>query len=162
MGSAIAQCRTTNSESHPVDERQSRTALESSSSESSYCGSTKHLTLDHVIPRSKGGTRVEPGHASFLLPADLPELEELEAALQREYNPNATILLVDDASVEVNLSGCWVAESKEAQEGMFLTVMSNSLSPFRAATPTETLRERIERFIYKLWQMSEVYISSLA
>ncbi|MBD2072566.1 hypothetical protein H6F86_01275 [Phormidium sp. FACHB-592] len=49
---------------------------------------------------------VEPGHASFLLPADLPELEELEAALQREYNPNATIFSVDDASVEVNLSGC--------------------------------------------------------
>ncbi|XPM56788.2 MAG: alr0857 family protein [Leptolyngbya sp. IPPAS B-1204] len=105
---------------------------------------------------------VEPGHASFLLPADLPELEELEAALQRQYNPNATILLVDDASVKVNLSGCWVSESKEAQEGMFLTVMSNSLSPFRAATPTETLRERIERFIYKLWQMSEVHISSPA
>ncbi|MBD3887687.1 hypothetical protein IFO70_39915 [Phormidium tenue FACHB-886] len=85
---------------------------------------------------------VEPGHASFLLPADLPELEKLEAALQREYNPNAMILLVDDASVEVNLSGCWVAESKEAQEGMFLAVMS----------------DRIERFIYKLWQMSEVHI----
>ena len=89
---------------------------------------------------------VEPGHASFLLPADLPELEELEAALQREYNPNATIFSVDDASVEVNLSGCWVAESKEAHEGMFLTVMSG----------------RIERFIYKLWRMSEARISSLA
>ncbi|MGG6298222.1 alr0857 family protein [Leptolyngbya sp. AN02str] len=97
---------------------------------------------------------VEPGRASFLLPADLPELEELEAALQREYNPNSTILLVDDASVEVNLSGCWMAESKEAQEGMFLALMSDSLS--------ETLRERIERFIYKLWQMSEVHISSPA
>jgi hypothetical protein len=88
---------------------------------------------------------VEPGHASFLLPADLPELEGLEAALQREYNPSAMIFSVDDASVEINLSGCWVAESKEAHEGMFLTVMS----------------DRIERFIYKLWQMSEVYISSL-
>ncbi|MGG6295041.1 alr0857 family protein [Leptolyngbya sp. AN02str] len=97
---------------------------------------------------------VEPGRASFLLPADIPELEELEAALQREYNPNSTILLVDDASVEVNLSGCWMAESKEAQEGMFLALMSDSLS--------ETLRERIERFIYKLWQMSEAHISSPA
>jgi hypothetical protein len=97
---------------------------------------------------------VEPGRASFLLPADLPELEELKAALQREYNPSVTIFSVDDASVEVNLSGCWVAEGKEAQEGMFLSVMSDSLS--------ETLRERIERFVYKLWQMSEVYISSPA
>ncbi len=74
------------------------------------------------------------------------QLEGLEAALQREYNPNATIFLVDDASVEVNLSGCWVAESKEAQEGMFLSVISG----------------RIERFIYKLWQMSEAHISSPA
>lgn len=105
---------------------------------------------------------VEPGHASFLLPADLPELEGLKAVLQQEYNPSATIFPIDDASVEVNLSGCWVAESKEAQEGMFLTMMSDSLSPFGAATPTETLRERIERFIYKLWQMSEAHISSPA
>lgn len=88
---------------------------------------------------------VEPGHAS-LLPADLPELEGLEAALQWEYNPNASILLVDDTSVEVSLSGRWVAESKEAQERMFLTVMS----------------DQIERFIYKLWQMSEVHISTSA
>jgi hypothetical protein len=98
---------------------------------------------------------VEPGHASFLLPADFPELEELEAALQREYNPSATIFLVDDASVEVNLSGCWVAENKEAQEGMFLTVMS-------VYPEGGTASHRIERFIYKLWQMSEVHISSPA
>ena len=89
---------------------------------------------------------VELGRASFLLPANLPELEELEAALQRECNPSATVFPVDDDFVEVNLSGSWVAESKEAHEGMFLTVMSDWL----------------EHFIYKLWQMSEAHISSLA
>jgi len=89
---------------------------------------------------------VEPGHASFLLRADLPELEGLVSALQRECSPSAIVLSVDEDFVEVNLSGTWVAESKEAHEGMFLTVMS----------------ERIERFIYKLWQMSEARISTLA
>jgi hypothetical protein len=48
--------------------------------------------------------------------------------------------------VEVGLSGSWVAENREAHEGMFLTVMSN----------------RAEFLIHKLWQMSEVRISSLA
>ncbi len=89
---------------------------------------------------------VEPGQASFLLPADLPELKELEIALQQGCNPSATIFPVDNDFVEVNFSGSWVAESKEAHEGMFLTMMS----------------DRIERFIYKLWQMSEVHISSPA
>ncbi|MDX2213683.1 MAG: hypothetical protein SFY66_10390 [Oculatellaceae cyanobacterium bins.114] len=89
---------------------------------------------------------VEPGHASFLLPADLPELEGLEIVLQQECNPSATVFPVDNDFVEVNFSGNWVAESKEAHEGMFLTVMSGRLSVS----------------IYKLWQMSEVYISSPA
>jgi hypothetical protein len=98
---------------------------------------------------------VEPSHVSFLLPADLPELEGLEAALQRECNPSATVLPVDDDFVEVNLSGSWVAESKEAHEGMFLTVMS-------VYPEGGTASHQMERFIYKLWQMSETHISSLA
>lgn len=97
---------------------------------------------------------IEPGRASFLLPADIPELEQLEMALQQEYSPTVTVIPVDDEFVEVGLSGSWVAESKEAHKGMFLTVMSDSLS--------ETLRERTEFLIYKLWQMSETHISSLA
>ncbi len=96
---------------------------------------------------------IEPGRASFLLPADIPELEQLEMALQREYSPVVTVIPVDDEFVEVSLNGSWIAETKEAHEGMFLTIMSDSLP--------ETLRERIERFIYKLWQMSEARISSL-
>ncbi|MBE9182246.1 hypothetical protein IQ268_27210 [Oculatella sp. LEGE 06141] len=89
---------------------------------------------------------VEPGHASFLLPADIPELEVLETALHREYGSVVTLIAVDEEFVEVRLSGSWIAEDKDAHEGMFLTVMS----------------DRTEFLIHKLWQMSEVHISSLA
>ncbi|HEY9622487.1 MAG TPA: alr0857 family protein [Crinalium sp.] len=89
---------------------------------------------------------VEPGHASFLLPADIPELEQLELTLQQECNGAVAVTPVDDEFVEISLSGSWIAESQDAQEGMFLAVMS----------------DRAEFFIYKLWQMSEAHISSLA
>ena len=88
---------------------------------------------------------VEPGHASFLLPADIPELVNLEMTLRQECNGSVTVITVDDKFMEVSLCGSWVAESTEAHEGMFLTIMS----------------ERAEFFIYKLWQMSEAHISSL-
>jgi len=90
--------------------------------------------------------QVMPGHASFLLPADLIELGQLEMTLQHECTGIVTIGCVDDGFVEVGLCGSWVAESKAAHEGMFLTVLS----------------DRTEFCIYKLWQMSETYISSLA
>jgi hypothetical protein len=89
---------------------------------------------------------VEPGRASFLLPADIPELEVLETALQREYGSAVTLIAVDEEFLEVGLSGSWIAEDKDAHEGMFLTMMS----------------DRTEFLIHKLWQMSEVHISSLA
>ncbi len=89
---------------------------------------------------------VEPGHASFLLPADIPELEVLETALHREYGSAVTLIPVDEEFVEVGLSGSWIAEGKDAHEGMFLAVMS----------------DRTEFLIHRLWQMSEAHISSLA
>ena len=89
---------------------------------------------------------VEPGHASFLLPAAIPELGVLETALHREYGSVVTLIAVDGEFVEVGLNGSWIAEDKDAHEGMFLTVMN----------------DRTEFLIYKLWQMSEVHISSLA
>jgi hypothetical protein len=97
---------------------------------------------------------IKPGCASFLLPADIPELKVLEMALQREYGSAVTLIVVDEEFVEVGLSGSWIAEDKNAHEGMFLTVMSDSLS--------EALRERTEFLIYKLWQLSEAHISSPA
>jgi hypothetical protein len=90
--------------------------------------------------------QVEPGHASFLLPADVPELEQLEKSLRQECRGRVTVIPVDDEFVEVNLSGSWIAQSKEAHEGMFLSVLS----------------DRAEFFMYKLWQMSEAHVSSLA
>ena len=90
--------------------------------------------------------QVEPGHASFLLPADISELKGLEIALQRECGSKVSVIPVDDEFVEVSLSGSWIAESKEAYEGMFLTVLS----------------DRTEFFLYKLWQMRDAHISSLA
>ena len=89
---------------------------------------------------------VEPGRASFLLPADLPELEGLEMSLKREYGSVVALTAVDKEFVEVGLSGSWIAKDKDDHEGMFLTAMS----------------DLIGRFIYKLWQMSEANISSPA
>ena len=105
--------------------------------------------------RLKQSFYVEPGRASFLLPADIPELVQLEIALQRERNREVTLSPVDGEFVEVSLSGSWVAESKEAHEGMFLAVISDSSFGETALYPAEFL-------IYKLWQMSEAQISSLA
>lgn len=89
---------------------------------------------------------VEPGRASFLLPADTPELEGLEMALQGECSSSVTLIPVDEEFVEVGLSGSWIAEDRDANEGMFLTAMS----------------ARTEFLIYKLWQKSLAHISSLA
>jgi hypothetical protein len=89
---------------------------------------------------------VEPGRASFLLPADIPQLKVLEMALHQDYGSVVTLIAVDEEFVEVGLSGSWIAEDKDAHEGTFLTVMS----------------DRAEFLIYKLWRMSEARISSLA
>jgi hypothetical protein len=97
---------------------------------------------------------IEPGRASFLLPADIPELKVLEMALHQKHGLVVTLIAVDEGFVEVGLNGSWIAEDKDAHEGMFLAVMSDSLS--------ETLRERIEFLIYKLWQMSKAHIFSPA
>ncbi len=88
---------------------------------------------------------VEPSRASFLLPADLPELGHLEATLRQECSPSVYVMPVDDMFVEVSLHGSWIAENAEAHEGMFLTAVDG----------------RTEFFIYKLWQMSQVPMSSV-
>lgn len=88
---------------------------------------------------------VEPGRACFLLPANVPELEQLDLMLEQEHSPTLILNSVDDEFVEVRLSGSWIAEACTAHEGMFLSLMS---SP-------------IESMIYQLWQMSANQFSLL-
>lgn len=85
---------------------------------------------------------VEPGKASFLLPADAPNLVHLEMALQMEQSPAIAVTPVDEEFVEVSVHGSWMAESAEAHEGMFLTALS----------------ERTEFFVYKLWQATQAQV----
>lgn len=82
---------------------------------------------------------VEPSTASFLLPADLPHLQELEALAMRE-NPHSLSLAVCDAEyIEVCLNGTWLVSDPGSEEGIFVTTMS----------------DRAEFFLFKLWQEAE-------
>lgn len=88
---------------------------------------------------------VEPGRAAFLLPADVAELKQLQAVLQDELSQVMTITPVDLEFVEVSLEGHWLAETAEAQEGVFIA----------------TISDRTEVFVYKLWQATQFRVSSL-
>ncbi len=82
---------------------------------------------------------VEPSTASFLLPADLPHLTELESLSARENTQALSLAVCDDEYVEVCLNGTWLVSEPESEEGIFVTTMS----------------DRAEFFLFKLWQEAE-------
>jgi predicted component of type VI protein secretion system len=110
--------------------------------------SVEMLIAERVVLAMRLGQtlHVEPGRASFLLPKDSLDRVHLEAILQQKCSKNVSVIPVDDGFVEISLCGSWIAESADAHEGMFLTVMS----------------ERAEFLVYKLWHESQVHVSSLA
>lgn len=106
------------------------------------------LVAQRVLLALRTGQRlhVEPGKASFLLPANAPGLVHLEMALRLEQSQTIEVVPVDDEFVEVSVQGSWIAETAEAHEGMFVTAFS----------------DRAEFFVYKLWQETQAQVSSLA
>lgn len=88
---------------------------------------------------------VEPSTASFLLPADLPGLDLLEAEAQRQGAEAIALCACDAEYVEVSLKGTWLASDSESAEGVFVTAMSHSA----------------EFFVLKLWQEAQIGASSL-
>lgn len=108
--------------------------------------SLEEWVFSRVILSLRVGLRllVEPSTASFLLPADLPELPLLQSAAQLETE--AIALCVCDAEyIEVSLRGTWLAADEESAEGAFVAAMS----------------DRTEFFLFKLWQEAQSCASSL-
>ncbi|NWF58640.1 MAG: hypothetical protein HXY43_04830 [Fischerella sp.] len=78
---------------------------------------------------------VEPSTASFLLPADLPGLEQLKTQVQWDEREIIALCPSDAEYIEVTLRGSWLSEISEDVEGVFVTTMS----------------DRTELLLHKLW-----------
>jgi len=86
---------------------------------------------------------VEPSTASFLLPANLPGLDLLEAEVQRQGTDIIALCACDAEYVEVILKGTWLASDLESAEGVFVAVLSHSS----------------EFFLLKLWHEAQISAS---
>ena len=86
---------------------------------------------------------IQPGHASFLIPAHALGLAQLEA-LQLEQQVSLTP--VDEQFMEICVEGSWIAATAQAHEGTFISALG----------------DRVEFFIYKLWQATQPQASFLA
>lgn len=100
-----------------------------------------------VLLALRAGTRisVEPSTASFLLPAELPGIEQLVLEAQREDSEIISLCTCDAEYVEVSLRGNWISSDSESGEGVFVVALS----------------ERTEFFLHKLWQEAQACTSSL-
>src|SRR5919202_2517253 len=98
-----------------------------------------------VILALRAGTSlcVEPSTASFLLPANLPQLRHLER--QQEGEDAIALSLCDAEYVEVSLQGSWMTSNTDGAGGVFVTSMSYV----------------VEFFLIKLWEESQVRTRSL-
>lgn len=86
---------------------------------------------------------VEPSTASFLLPANLPQLRHLER--QQEGEDAIALSRCDVEYVEVCLKGTWITSDTDSAEGIFVTSMSYP----------------VEFFLLKLWEESQIRTSCL-
>jgi hypothetical protein len=89
---------------------------------------------------------INPSTASFLLPADLPGSDRLQVEVQREDAEIIDLCVCDDEYIEVSLRGTWVSTSTTSDEGVFVV----------------TLSDRVEFFLFKLWQFSQTYASCIS
>lgn len=86
---------------------------------------------------------VEPSRAAFLLSVQVPGFEQLQNLVRFQATSLLTIATVDDEFVEVSVQGYWLANSTDAHEGMFVTVLG----------------DRLEFFVQKLWQATQNQVS---
>ncbi|NEP02329.1 MAG: hypothetical protein F6K58_27505 [Symploca sp. SIO2E9] len=115
----------------------------------------EHLTTaleewvsSRVILALRTGTSlcVQASTASFLLPADLPQLENLETVVRREQVEAITISICDADYIEVSLQGSWLVSATDTEEGVFVSAMSYA----------------VELFLSILWQEAQTKASALS
>lgn len=98
-----------------------------------------------VYLRSGLSIYVESSEASIVVNIiDIPNIDEFLLATQNEENISATSF--DDEYIEINFSGRWIAETKEKEEGLFLTSCSHEIASF----------------LYNVWQKSTLRSDSNA
>lgn len=100
---------------------------------------------NRVILAVRSGTSlyVEPSSAAFLVPLDLPYVEELLAAAKNSMGEILEITACDAESIEVVLEGTWLGSDIASEEGLFVCHLS----------------DRLEFLLYKLWQETQLSTS---
>ena len=89
---------------------------------------------------------VQPGRASFLVPAKNVSLKEYKSTVQGETIRSIDLTSVNADSYEISLRGTWIARSGDAFEGMLVTSLNN----------------RIEYYIDRLWRGTQSFTSTIA
>lgn len=107
--------------------------------------SLEEWVMARVMLALRAGTSlcVEPSTASFLLPANLPQLRHLER--QQEGEDAIALSRCDAEYIEVCLKGTWITSDSGGAEGIFVTAMSYP----------------VEFFLLKLWEESQIRTSCL-
>jgi len=128
------------------------------------------VIIRHVLLAVRTGQAIhlEPSYAAFLVPLHWNQLADLKAAMADSRGSrgaasrcmsasaetesiaqigadDVAVTPVDQEWVEINLRGLWLANSLEAQEGIFL-----------AALPDE-----IEVLVEQAWMLAEVHLTPL-
>jgi len=93
--------------------------------------------------RAASSLWVESSTASFLLPADMPHLADLEKAVRQQIIDEISLSICDADYIEVTLKGTWMTSNPQGEEGVFVVKLS----------------DRTEFFLCKLWQESQTYAS---
>ena len=85
----------------------------------------------------------ELGMASLVLPAYTPYLAGLVELDEKQL---IEVIPCDEEYLEISLSGSWVAQSKDSEEGVFVCELNHSS----------------EYFLYQLWRESQVSTSVMS
>lgn len=95
--------------------------------------------------RSGASLSVKPSTSAFLLPIELPYVEDLVKATQTQVGEILEVSVVDRELVEVILQGTWLTSESDSEEGLFVCQLS----------------DHTERFLYQLWQEAQLSTSMI-